>query len=301
MSFGNLNASYTELRDALRTNVSVEALGDLNIRPPSGDADEASFLRLTAWCFSLLFEVGRFSVPFLLALNVNAAIDNSSEGQKAVRQNVQRLRTFMYHNLGFEDDHDMTIRRQVSDWFVETCGSAFPTSQGHWSKCFKRLAEDVCSVVLHCSEKLSAVLSSPEDKDIICEDLRRRLKRALQPYEFDGLVEESAARLGQKINARVFRESRIAGWQVYLMAMPDDLDPKSELERMIDGQVADHFRSQLPIRTQEIMNALALDPGPDVGKAIEIARRIFSEGTTDKEDLLSKTQIEFDKLRTLPK
>lgn len=295
MSFGSLNASYTELRDGLRTNVAIEALGDLNIRPPSGDADEASFLRLTAWSFSLLFEVGRLSVPFLLDLNVNTAIDESSKNHKAARQNVQRLRTFMYHNLGFDDGHDMTIRREVSNWFIQTCGSAFPSSHEHWSKCFNQLAEDVCGVVQHCSEKLSVVLSSPEDKEMIIEDLRRRLKRVLQPHEFDQMIEDAAVRIGQKINARAFRESRIAGWQAYLVAMPDDLNPKSELERVIDSQVADHFRSQLPIRTQEIMQALGLDPGPDVGKAVEIARRIFSEGTTDKQELITRTRVEFEK------
>jgi hypothetical protein len=295
MSFGSLNAAYTELRDALRANVSVEALGDLNIRPPSGTEDEASFLRLTSWCFSLLFEIGRFSVPFLLDLNVNAAAASASEIHKAARQNVQHLRTFMSHNLGFEADHDMAIRRQISDWFIQTCGSAFPTSTDHWSKCFTRLAEDVCAVVRHCNEQLSGVLASSTDREIIIEDLRRRLRRALKPHEFDQMVEDSAARLGQRINARAFRESRIARWHAYLGALPDNIDPKLELERMIDGQVFDHFRSQLPVRTQDIMDALGLDPGPDVGRAIEIARRLFSEGIVEKADLLAGVQGEFVK------
>ena len=295
MSFGALNVAYTELRDALRANVSVHALGDLNIRPPSGFADEASFLRLTAWCFSLLFEVGRYSVPFLLDLNTNAAAATASETHKASRRNVQQLRTFMSHNLGFEEGHDMAIRREVSEWFVQTCGSAFPASADHWSKCFTRLAEDVCGVIRHCSEQLSFVLASPEDRELIIEELRRRLRRALQPHEFDQMVEDSAARLGQRINARAFRQSRISGWQAYLAAQPDDADPKLELERMIDGQVVDHFRSQLPVRTEEIIDALGLDPGPDVGKAVEIARRLFSEGAVEKQDLLVALRAEFQK------
>lgn len=291
MSFGSLNASYVELRDALRANVAVTALDDLNIRPPGDHSDEASFLRLTSWCFSLLFEVGRFSIPFLLDLNIGS--DDSKE-YKAVRQNVQRLRTFMNHNLGFDEGHDMEVRREVSDWFLQTCSSAFPSSHAHWEKCFDRLALDVCNVVRHCSKKLSAVLSSQEDKQMIIDDLRRRLQRALQPHEFDKIVQDSAARLGQQINARSFRNSRLAGWQSYLTAMPDHLDPRLELERVIDGQVADHFRSQLPFRTQEIMQALGLDPGPDVSKAIEIGRRLFNDGVTEKEQLITIMRAEMN-------
>lgn len=293
MSFGDLNASYSDLRDALRAHVAVEALDDLNIRPPSGDVDEASFLRLTAWCFSLLFEAGRYSIPFLLDLNVGGALQ-SSQQHKNTRQNVQRLRSFVSHNLGFDDRHDMAVRKQVSDWFVETCGSALPASKEDWAKCFSRLSRDVREVVRHCSATLSSVLSTPEDRDLIIEDLRRRLKRILKPHEFDQIVEDSAARLGERINSRAFRDTHIGSWQRYLATLPDDADPKPELERLIDGQVADHFRSQLPVRAQEIMDAFELEPGPEVGQAIEIVRRLFGTGVRDKADLLAKARVEFE-------
>ncbi len=291
MTFADLNVRYTDLRDGLRAQIGPDSISDVNIRPPSGDADEASFLWLTSWCFGLLFEAGRVSVPFLLGLQFPQLNDRERHNQ--ARDTVQQLRTFQSHNLGFDDGHDLNIRKAVSDWFVQTCKGVYPTNPAQWRACFERLCTDVCGVLSYCTIVLSTISASEEDSKMICEDLRRRLNRNWRPHQFDLLVENAAARLGERINARSFRERRISDWRDYLMSLPEDLDPVPEMERLIDGEVANHFHLSLPIRTQELMETLRLDPGPEVKRALDLARRIFESGVRDPADLLQRVGADF--------
>lgn len=298
MSFADLNASFGDLRDGLRAQVGNSAISELLIRPPASEADEASFLRLTAWSYAMLFEAGRISIPFLLELNYPGATATIAQQHKQTRTDVQSLRTWLFHNLTFDENHGLNVRRIVSAWFVDTCEATSPTSKAHWRTCFRRLCIDVHALVRHCSVALSAVATSPEDRDIVFDDLRRRLARDWEPYQFDIIVQDSAARLGEKINAKAFRDRRLADWRRYISALPEDADLEQQMERLIDGEVVDHFRSVLPVRTQDIMDVLGLDPGPEVGRAIELARRIFELGVRDRDQLLSRVQDEFVQLDT---
>jgi hypothetical protein len=56
------------------------------IRKSGGDY-EGSFLRLTAWCFALLFEAGRFSIPFWSRHRVAIAIIVSISAPNTVSSN----------------------------------------------------------------------------------------------------------------------------------------------------------------------------------------------------------------------
>jgi hypothetical protein len=296
VGFSDLNASYCDLRDGLRAQVSGQAMGDVNIRPPSGDSDEGSFLRLTGWCFALLFEAGRVVLPFLLALPSpsTGAVGQEAQSHRSTRELVQKLRTILSHNIGFEEGHELGIRRAVSQWFVETCHEVSPTSPVAWQACFQRLSADVRDLLLYCNSILSAIASSSsEDRALVLEDLRSRLARDWQAHEFDPLIEDAAARLGEKIDARAFREVRVANWRRFLAALPVSASPKLEMERVIDGEVAEHFRHMLPVRTTEIMSALHLEPGPSVKRAVELARQIFASGVRNREELLGRLVAQF--------
>lgn len=141
---------------------------------------------------------------------------------------------------------------------------------------------------------LSRVAASSDDRESIFNELKKRLNRNWEPYQFDLIVQNAAARLGEQINARVFRDHRIGAWRNFIASLPDDVNPEKELERVIDGQVADHFRSQLPLSASEIMEALDLEPGPQVKKAIEIVKRLHESGLHEREKLLARTGAELE-------
>jgi hypothetical protein len=293
LSFANLNASFSDLRDGLWAQVGRTAISELNIRPPAGEADEASFLRLTAWCYALLFEAGRIAIPFLLKLDYPRATKVDGKRHLETLAMVRCLRTSLFHNLGFEATHDLGVRRAVSSWFLDTCEATSPNSDTQWQSCFQRLSKDVRAILQHCAAALSAAAASRDDRDIVFDDLRRRLERDWEPYRFDMIVSDAAARLGEKINAGAFRERRLGDWRLFLSALPEDADPEHEIERLIDAEVANHFHSALPVRTRELMDVLELGPGVEVKRAIELARRIFESGVRDREELLAKVRAEF--------
>lgn len=140
---------------------------------------------------------------------------------------------------------------------------------------------------------LSLVAASAEDRDTVFLDLRRRLNRDWAANTFDRIVDDAAARLGERVNAKAFRERRIGEWRKYLSTIPEDADAEAEMERIIDGEISDYFRSRLPIGTRELMDALGLDPGPGVKRAIEIAKRVFDSGVHDRTELIVRTRSEF--------
>lgn len=293
MTFPDINQAFSDLRDGLRTQIGREAMADVNIRPPATDCDEAAFLRLTAWNFALLFEAGRISIPFLLSLKFQVPNSDQSKHKKT-RDIVQYLRTYQFHNLGFDDGHDLDVRKSVSQWCLQTCGVLYPGKTDEWRACFERLCKDVHGLLSHCSAVLSIVARSPEDRDTIFADLRRRLNRDWPAHQFDRIIEDSAARLGEQINSKAFRERRISDWRNLLMAMPDEADLENEMERIVDGEISDYFRSRLPISTRDLIASLGLDPGPDVKRAIGIARRLFDSGVRDRNELIAGTGAEIE-------
>lgn len=284
MSFQHLNSRYIDLRDGLRAQVGPASIGDLDVRPPAWDGDEASFLRTTVWCYALFYEAGRTSIPFLLNLR-GFSTEGVAKAHEATLRIVRDLRTFFSHNLGFDNEHDLDLRRATSDWFIGTCRATFPVNGDQWKACCARLCHDAGTLLVHCTSVLSACASAPE-RDRIFGTLRLRIRRDWPAHEYDRLVTDAAARIGESINARVLRERRLSHWRRFVEALPDEADVQDEVERLIEIDVLEHFRARLPITGRDLILALGLDPGPRVRAALEIARRAFEDGLRTRDQLI---------------
>lgn len=287
MRFPQLNAAVNGLTEGLRIHLDRTSIATINTRPPATWNDEVGFLRLTTWSYALLFEAGRTSFGLLLdvpPINGNAlALDK----HKATQRSVQLLRTWLHHNMGFDSEREMEIRRAVSEWFLSSCGATAPTSCDHWERCFTRLCTDVEELVSYCGEVLSSIMRSVEDREQVLATWRLRLLRDWEAHRFDQLVADSAARLGVQLNARAFRERRLSEWRRYLESIPESEDPTPVMERLIDSEVLDHQRSALPLGAKDLMLALGLSPGPAVKVALERARAGFEAGVRDRTALLN--------------
>jgi hypothetical protein len=287
MRFDQLNAAVNGLTEGLRIHVDRCSIATINTRPPATSDDEVGFLRLTTWSYALLFEAGRTSFGLLLAV---APVDGNVlalDKHKATLVVVQQLRTWLHHNLGFDGDRELAIRRAVSEWFLSSCSATAPTSRDHWGRCFTRLCTDVEGLVSYCLDVLSSIMRSIEDREQVLETWRLRLKRDWEAHRFDQLVSDSAARLGVQLNARAFRERRLSDWKRYLESIPESEDPTPLMERLIDSEVFDHQRATLPLGAKDLMRDLDLSPGPAVKVALEYARTGFDSGIKDGAALLS--------------
>ena len=283
MKFTELNVELGALRNELRTFVSDDALGEISVQPPAGD-DEASFLRLIAWSYVLIFETGRVTIPYLLKLPTG--ICHTKLRPDSACDLVHDLRTWSFHNLGYTDEHSVRISKRVTRWFIDACGANPPRDRDGWRRCFERLCTEVGAILAYCRDGVELVLAGSEDGNDIACDLRRRLDRNWPAYRFDMLVSDAATRIGQTIDAPKFRQSRLQRWRGFLETVPKDDDPEGQIVRLIERDVLDHFESVLPIDGNDIMGALGLESGPKVGEALSDARRIHRLGITDRGELL---------------
>jgi hypothetical protein len=283
MKFAEINAAVTDLRNSLRAFVGDNALGDVTVRPPAGDADEASFLRLVSWSYALLFEAGRLTIPFLLELPIKGP---GSQNPKAARQLVHALRTWSSHNLGFDSERNVALFQNVQRWFIQTCGTNPPSGDDCWRNCCEKLCDAVRDVIDHCQGAVTFVLSAPDDGQAVIADLRRRIERLWPAHEFDKIVSDVATRLGMSIDARKFREARLGKWRSFLDSIAESDDPEVHLSRMIERDLLDHAALVLPIDGRDVMHTLGLSPGPDVAQILRRARVLFRSGVTAREDLL---------------
>ena len=286
MTFAALNAAVADLRNSLRSFVGEDALGEITVRPPAGDGDEASFLRLVSWSYALVFEAGRVTIPYLLELP--GGTRRATTDPKAAREFVHALRTWSFHNLGFASDRDVALSQRVHRWFLKTCRVDPPNDGDAWRTCCQALSAEVGAIVAHCQGAVTLVLSAPDDGQAAIADLRRRIERAWPAHEFDKLVGDAATRLGMRLDVRKFREPRLAKWQSFLKSLPEGDDPESQMIRMIERDLSDHAALVLPIDGRDVMSALGLDPGPEVGAALDRARELFRSGIRDREQLLAR-------------
>ena len=292
MTFADVQAGVTDLRHALQTQVDPAALKDIGVRGPAGRSDEAAFLRLTAWCFSFLFEEGRIVIPFLLQDGIGGGTKSEAARHRATRKTVQNLRTWFFHSLAATSKHDLAVGKAASVWFLATCKSTSPQTDAHWKECFEALCDDVARLARHCLQVISAIAASPDDTKTAFEDLQRRINREWAPFQFDSVVENAATRLGEKINARDFRDTRLDSWRKFVSALPDDVDISREVERLIDGEVANHFRALLPIPLRELTDELDLTPGVQVKHAVEVLRSLQDRGVSDRMIMLEAVRSE---------
>lgn len=285
MNFAELNSEYVRLRQSLRVFVGENALDDISVQTPARD-DEASFLRLIAWSYVLVFEAGRVAIPYLLKLPSSMHEDRAD--LQATCDLVHDLRTWSFHNLNFFNERELRISKRTSLWFLRNSGASPPSVIKGWQRCFECLCAEICAVVAHCRGALEFALAESEDGGKIIEDLRHRLNRNWPAYRFDQLVNDAVTRIGQKLDVPKFRQARLGKWKKYLETIPEGDDPQALVVRLIERDVLDHFGSVLPIDGNDIMSVLRISPGPQVGEALNNARRLYSLGVTDKDNLLAR-------------
>ena len=284
MKFTELNAAVVELRNLLCSFVDDKAIGEIIIRPPVDESDEASFVRLVNWSYVLLFEAGRVPIPYLLKMP-SALPETECQLQQA-RGMVRSLRTWSSHNIGFETESDKNVHQQVYGWFMGQGFMGPPDSREAWQVCFEGLCTEVCTIVNHCRGAITRVLSAADEKDDFIADLRHRIDRNWPAYKFEELVSDACSRLGFNLDVRKFCQPKLAKWRGFLETVPLDDVPEKWMIGMIERDVQNHFSNVLPINGSDIMIALDIDPGPKVGEALNRARQLHSSGVRNPEELL---------------
>ena len=287
MTFSALNVAVTDLRGSLASFVGPDAMTEVTIRPPVDGGGEISFFRLIAWSYALVFEAGRISIPFLLRLA--GAYEQQSESIQLIRA----LRTWSFHNLGFDSERDRQLSRLVHRWFLGACQRSPPVKDADWNCCFEQLCDLVGEVVKQCQQAVTVVLSSPDDGESVIEDLHNRIERFWPPHKFDALVLAVAVQLGVRIDVVKFRTPRLAKWRSFLANIPEDDDPAEAIMRLMEHDLLEYEDGVLPISGRDVMAHLKIPPGPEVNAMLRHARELSGAGVRDKDELLKRLRYLF--------
>ena len=282
MTFSALNVAVADLRGSLASFVGPDAMTEVTIRLPVDGGGEISFFRLIAWSYALVFEAGRISIPFLL--RVAGAYEQQSESIQLIRT----LRTWSFHNLGFDSKRDSQLSRHVHRWFLEACQRSPPVKEAEWNCCFDRLCDLVGEVIKQCQQAISVVLLSPDDGEAVIEDLRNRIERFWPPHKFDALVGDEAIRLGVRIDVVKFRTPRLERWRSFLTNIPEDDNPTEAITRLVGRDLLKYEDGILPISGRDIMAEFDIPPGTEVGAMLRHAQELFGAGVREKGELLKR-------------
>ena len=281
MTFSALNVAVSDLRRSLTSFVGPNALDEVTVRPPVDGEGEISFLRLVAWSYVLIFEVGRISIPFLLRSS------STYQGQQESMELIRALRTWSFHNLGLDSERDLQLSRRVGRWFLHTCGQSPPEDRMNWNTCFNHVCGLVGDVVQQCQRTVADTLSSADGGEAVIKDLKHRIERWWPPHEFDIVVGDVATRLDVHVDVTKFRRSRLDAWRSFLLGLSDDDDPVASMERLMERDLLEYVDSVLPISGRDVMVAFNLPPGPEVSSTLRLARELFAAGTRNKEELMA--------------
>ena len=287
MNFARLNAEFLRLRQSISTFAGENALGEITIQPPAAE-EETSFLRLVAWSYALIYEVGRVSIPYLL--NLPSGRSCSQKDARRARVLVNSLRTWLFHNLGYQNKRSIQISSQVSLWFVEKCGTNSPNTDEEWQRCFEALCAEVMFVLIHSRDAFAMVLTGPENGRETIDDLRHRLDRNWPAFWFDRLVNDAATRMGLSLEVTKFRESRLEEWRRFLETIPEDDNPEVLVGRLIERDILVHVRYVIPIDSSDVMLVLGIEPGDEVLEYMRFAYRLFDQGITNRQALLAELE-----------
>ena len=239
-------------------------------------------MRLVNWTYVLLFEAGRVVIPYLMKLPSETA--GSTSDIKEARTIVHDLRTWISHNIGFSSEREAAISRRVSEWFLSQCKTTEPRDARAWEICFDRLCQEVGTIVKHCQNALDSIVRGQNE----VEDLKRRVDRSWSKDRFEALVGDICVRLSMSTDVPKFVTPRLARWRKFLDTVSEEDDPKGAVIRIIERDLLDHASDILPIDGEDVMNALGLEPGPEVGSALRYARELLRSGIRDRKQLLQR-------------
>ena len=99
---------------------------------------------------------------------------------------------------------------------------------------------------------------------------------------------DAAVRLGIPVDEVKFTSPRLPQWQRFLESVPERDEPVGHMIRLIERDLLHHAAEVLPIDGRDVMSALGLSPGTEVGRALHRACELFRAGIQDRNVILER-------------
>jgi hypothetical protein len=258
---------------------------DMSLRMPNLAPPELGFLRTVSWLYVLYYETGKINIDFIKKLLPTYELDSETNIKNHLCS-VQRLRTFLQHNLNLSKVHDYSIQEYCETWFKRNCGTPVPRDENHWNLCLNSILKETLTflkAIRNCIRKIEI----DESVIQIVDQWNFVRKRYHPPYEFDELIAIVSTDMGRdSLDIVRVRKQYYDKWVKELQLYQGDYDFHFEARRLIEHTLLNDMTRVLPITGKDIIDELRIPPGPRVGTLLEEARKINDENFPCSKQLL---------------
>lgn len=259
----------------------------MHLRSPRVSPPELAFYQVITWLYGFYYEAGRVSFRFLLELlGTYGLADGGNHGQHY--EEVQRLRTFLQHNLNLDSEHDQDTRRVCDLWFLEACGSVMPGDDCEWNRSVSRIllrGDGFLSAMVECVRAI--------EKDDACAQIvaqwSTRLTRYHYKYEFEEMAAIVINDLGQgSLDPVGLTERHYDKWTKVLRYRHENYVFEDEARRLIEQTLLSEDELPLPISGHDLMRILGIPHGREVGRWLREARALYLMQPCGRDQLLAR-------------
>ncbi len=263
----------------------------LSVRLPKLIPPELGFIQTVSWLYAFFHEVAKVDIVFLSEKFDAYELDVSREGRDH-RSHLGRLRTYLQHNLNFTRGRDRETERSCKSWFRDACGTSVPNTDAEWRSCLAKLLLEAISFLAYLIEAIRRI-ERDEAHAQIREDWIRRVDRQHGPEEFDTLISITANDMGREsLDVVRLRQRFFEKWMAALRLLADGYDFQREARRLIEYAILSEPAAGLPITGVDVIEALGIPPGPEVGRLLERAKRLYEESPVSAEELLDRLRVD---------
>lgn len=261
---------------ASKINGVSQVFDNISLSAPNFAPPELGFLRTVSWLYVLYFETGKINIDFIKKLIPTYELD-PEESIKDHLGSVQKLRTFLQHNLNLSKVHDYSIQEYCETWFKNNCGTPVPRDDNHWNLCVNSLLKEATQflkVIRDCIRKIEM----DESVIQIVDQWNFARNRYHPPHEFDNLIAIVSADMGRdSLDVIRVRKQYYDKWVKELQLNQGDYDFQFEARRLIEHTLLNEMTRVLPITGKDIIDEFKIPPGSRVGFLLEEARKINNE------------------------
>ena len=275
--------------EALASNLSNRrnAFGEMSIRPPRFEPPELGFYQAVTWLYTYYYEAGLVSLKFLTEQFSKHQLDSQGKNLEHY-DDVQRLRTFLQHNLNLDSERDASLQRRCHDWFSRSCGSAMPRDDEDWDTCLASVlgfAQEFFRAVIDCVR----AIERNESRNIIGEQWAFRIDRFHPKHEFERLVAIVIYDIGQEaLDPSRITERFYDRWTNYLRNRESGYNFEDEGRRLVEQTILAEKGSLSPLSGEHIKREFGIGPGLRVGQLLEMSTRLYWDSPCTKEELLER-------------
>ncbi len=266
--------------------------GELSLPMPKFTSAELGFLRTVSWLYVLYFEVGKVNVDFLRS-RLSAYGFDPGQILDAHVETVQRLRTFLQHNLDSTNPHSRQVKQDCEQWFRGKCKSPVPEDESHWRSCLIGVLQEATEF-LKALRKCIRSIEQDDSREQILRDWSFRRSRYHPPHEFDNLIGEVAADMGRdNLDAERLRKRFYDKWVKALDLLKGTYDFRMEARKLIEHVLLSESAPILPLTGDQIMQEFGIPPGPEVGLLLKHASILYNADPCPADVLIERLRQQF--------